>query len=390
MAQEICSELASLSLVPAINATGVILHTGLGRARFARSVAEHVAIIARSHATLEIDPSTGDRGDRQTHVARLLSELTGAEGALVVNNCAGAVVLTLSALCRGQKVILSRGQMVEIGGAFRMPEIVLQSGCEMVEVGCTNKTRISDYERAAAPDVAAILRCHPSNFAIVGFSEEPSLSELSALARREGRLLIDDLGSGCLIDTSAYGLPHQPTVQESLAQGADLVTFSGDKWLGGPQAGVIVGRQDLIDSLNKHPLARALRADKLALGALEATLRLHLEKRHEEIPVWGSVARPLEDIRRAAQRIKRACRTPCEVLRATTEIGSGSAPGVGLPTFCLAVRPHRPARLAVDLRRHTPPIFARVANDAVWIDPRTLTRQEETVVARFLSTWRES
>jgi L-seryl-tRNA(Ser) seleniumtransferase len=358
------------SLGPAINLCGVILHTGLGRARLAPSVAARIAEVAASHSLVELDRESGKRGDRQAHARALLQALTGAEETLVVNNAAAGVFLSLSALCAGREVILSRGQMVEIGGSFRMPDIVRQSGCRLVEVGCTNKTRMSDYTDAFTGDTAAILRCHPSNFKIVGFSEEPSLSDLVGLARERGALCIDDVGSGCLVDTAQYGLSRQPTMQEAVEAGADVVIASGDKLLGGPQAGLIVGRREAIEAIRRHPLARAVRVDKLTLAGLEATLRLYTEGRECEIPVIRYLSRPLDEVRGLAEQLA-ASFPGASIEEGQTEVGGGSVPGEGIATWRAGLPSDDPDALAKRLRNACPAVIGRIEQGRVWLDPRT-------------------
>jgi L-seryl-tRNA(Ser) seleniumtransferase len=283
------------SLAPLINATGVIVHTNLGRAPLSAQARAAVARVAAGYSALEYDLPAGERGSRSVHAASLLARLTGAEAAFVVNNNAAAVLLMLTALCQGREVIISRGQLVEIGGGFRVPDVMAQSGARLVEVGTTNRTHLYDYARAITPETGAILVAHHSNFKIVGFTSEPSLAELAALAREHELLLLYDQGSGALLDTAAYGLDPEPLVQDALAAGADLVTFSGDKLLGGPQAGILAGRRDLVAAVARHPLARAVRPDKLCLAALSATLVAYLTGRApEQIPVWQMIARPAE------------------------------------------------------------------------------------------------
>jgi L-seryl-tRNA(Ser) seleniumtransferase len=384
LATQEAERLQAVSLRPAVNLSGVILHTGLGRARLAPSAAAAVAQVAASHSTLEFDLESGERGERQDHVRGLLRKLTGAEDALVVNNAAAGVVLALSALAQGREVILSRGQMVEIGGSFRMPEIVKQSGCQLVEVGCTNKTHLSDYKKAFSEETAAILRCHPSNFQIVGFTEQPPLSDLVALASEHGALCIDDMGTGCLVDTTAFGLPKQTTIPEAVAAGAHLVIASGDKLLGGPQAGIILGKAELVQQLKSHPLARALRADKLCLAALEATLRLYSTGREMEIPCLGYLARPLAQVKRAAQQLARAYPGMARIKPTTTQVGGGCAPGAGVPSFAAVLQTEKAADLAARLRAHRPPIVGRVQDGAVWLDPRTAEADEVRLVAKAL------
>ncbi|MBV6459837.1 MAG: L-seryl-tRNA(Sec) selenium transferase [Fimbriimonadaceae bacterium] len=374
---------ASTSLKPAINATGVILHTGLGRARLSNAATESVTAVAGSNATLEISLETGERGDRQSHVRELLRELTGAEDALVVNNCAGALYLSLAALCRGGGVILSRGQMVEIGGSFRMPDIIADTGCRLVEVGCTNRTRLSDYERAVGEDTKAILRCSPSNFQMTGFVSQPELGELAALAQRSGSLLIDDLGHGCLIDVREFGLRQVTTLGESISAGSHLVLGSGDKLLGGPQAGIAVGSNEAIAAMKKHPLARAFRIDKLSLAALAATLTQYRDGTWRSIPLWTAVSRTLETVKKDAKAIARSWHG-AEIQRAETEIGGGSLPGEGIPTWRVGLAAPDPVALATLLRNGKPSIFGRIERDRVWLDPRTLDPDEVRAVAKRL------
>ena len=294
------------SVQPVINASGVVLHTGLGRARLADAAVLAIGEAAAHHATVEFDLVSGARGDRQDHVRDLICEFTGAPDALVVNNCASTVLLSLAALGFGKSVILSRGQMVEIGGAPRMPDVVRQSGAQLVEVGCTNKTHLRDYEEAIDASTAVILRCHPSNFRVTGFTEEPTLPELAALARSKGVKLIDDVGSGCLVDTTRFGLPHEPRFGDAVRQGADLELSSGDKMLGGPQAGLIIGSPEAIKLLREHPIARAVRIDKLTLAGLAATLKLYREGRELEIPTLRALSEPLESVRLKAERLATA------------------------------------------------------------------------------------
>jgi L-seryl-tRNA(Ser) seleniumtransferase len=359
-----------------INASGVILHTGLGRARLAPSVHNAMESVLHSHSALEINLETGERGDRQLHVKELLCRLTGAEDAFVVNNCAAAVVLTLSALCADKEVILSRGEMVEIGGAFRMPDIIKQSGAKLVEVGCTNKTRLSDYREAIADQTAAILRCHPSNFKVVGFTESVPTSELATL----GVPVIDDAGSGCLVDLRPFGLPRTPLLGESLRHGAAVTMASGDKLLGGPQAGIILGSPELIAKIKRHPLARAFRIDKLSLAALEATLRLYWEGREASIPTLEAMGRPLEHVKQMAERIAGA--RPDGIVRpGSTEVGGGSAPGEGIPTYRAGFPD---ASLVHRLRGGNPPIIAYVEDGHTWLDPRTMDEMEVELACQAL------
>ena len=359
------------TLRPVINATGVIIHTNLGRAPLSDAARAAVQAAAGMYNTLEYDLDAGARGSRLIHAARLLAEVTGAEAGLVVNNNAAGLVLLLSALAQGREVIISRGQLVEIGGGFRVPEVMAQSGALLVEVGTTNRTRAADYERAITENTALIMRAHASNFKQVGFTESAPLDELADIAHRHGLLLVDDLGSGALLDTAPFGLDHEPTVQESLHAGADLVAFSGDKLLGGPQAGILVGRAGIVETLKRHPLARAIRADKLCLAALAATLD-HYRKGEAlaQIPVWRMIARPADDIRREARRWAR--RVGGQVVAGESTVGGGSLPGATLPTWLLALNVPDPDGFAARLRAADPPIVARIADGRVLLDPRTV------------------
>ncbi len=369
------------TLTPVINATGVIIHTNLGRAPLSDDAIAAVAGVGGGYSTLEFDVKTGGRGSRLLHPERLLTTLTGAEAALVVNNCAAALVLLLAALARGREVVLSRGQSVEIGGGFRIPEIMAESGARLVEVGTTNRTHADDYARAITPDTALLMRVHSSNFKQIGFVEETPLEDIARIAHAHGLYAVDDLGSGALIDTAAYGLAHEPTPMESLAAGFDLVAFSGDKLLGGPQAGILVGRKAIIDQLKRHPLARAVRADKMTLAALVATLR-HYRKGEavERIPVLRMIARPLDDIRAQAARWAEALGGT--VIAGESTVGGGSLPGEMLPTALLALRPPSADAFAAKLRAGETPIIARIADGQVLFDPRTvLDGQEEALMA---------
>ncbi len=373
-AADFAVQMTSPSVKRVINASGVILHTGIGRSRIANAAADAIEIAARHHSAVEIDLESGKRGDRQEHVRGLLCDLTGAADALVVNNCAAAVFLSLAAHCAGKGVYLSRGQMVEIGGSFRMPDIVKQSGCKLIEVGCTNKTRISDYK--FEEDAAAILRCHPSNFKVIGFVEEPSVEELAAHAHANGWILIDDIGSGALAGSLPDLLQEEPVVQRSLSAGANLVLSSGDKLLGGTQAGIILGSKSAIQAIRQHPLTRAMRIDKLSLAGLEATLRLHAQSRSDEIPTMWAIRRPLEEVKRAAFRIQKAIGKSAYLEAGFTEIGGGSAPGTGISTFRVGIRTKNAEEFAKRLRLSTPAILGRIERDIVWIDPRTMDEQD--------------
>ncbi len=350
-----------------LNATGVVVHTNLGRAPLPEAAVERLVATGRSYSNLEYDLAEGRRGSRQEHVAGLLRRLTGAEAALVVNNNAGAVLLALAAVAEGRDVLVSRGELIEIGDGFRIPDVLARSGARLVEVGTTNRTRAADYERASGPETAAILRVHQSNFRQVGFTEQPGLAELAAVAARHGLALVDDLGSGALLP-----LADEPTARESLAAGADLVCFSGDKLLGGPQAGIVVGRADPVERLRRHPLQRALRADKLTLAALEGTLALYLdpERARSEIPVLRMLDEPGERVRERAQRLAEA--VGGEVEETVARVGGGALPLLELPSFACAVE----ESLTAPLRLAEPPLVGIVRDGRLLLDCRTLTDAE--------------
>ncbi|HEY9077515.1 MAG TPA: L-seryl-tRNA(Sec) selenium transferase [Anaerolineaceae bacterium] len=365
------------SLTPVINATGVILHTNLGRAPISRAALQATTALAEGYTTLEYDLEHGSRGSRSVHAENLLKHLTGAEAALVVNNNAAAVLLVLSALAKRKRVIISRTQLVEIGGGFRVPEVMIQSGAKLVEIGTTNRVHITDYQAALEEPAAVVLRAHHSNFKIIGFSVEPALSEIVKIAHAQGVLVVDDLGSGTLLDTSNYGLAHEPMVQESIEAGADLVCFSGDKLLGGPQAGIIVGKASLLAKVKKHPLARAVRADKLCLGALSATLLHYMrDEADREIPVWKMIAATPELVRSRAVYWQSILGTG-EIIRGQSTIGGGSLPEETLPTFLLALQVKHPNRFLAKLRQARPPVIARLDEDRVVIDPRTVLPEQD-------------
>ncbi len=367
------------SLRPVINATGVIIHTNLGRAPLSDAAQAAIQQAAAQYNTLEFDLEDGKRGSRLRHAGDLICALTGAEAALVVNNNAAALVLILSALAQGREVIISRGQLVEIGGGFRVPEVMAQSGAILREVGATNRTRAADYERAIHEQSALLLRAHASNFKMIGFTEETPLGEMAAVAHRHDLLLVDDLGSGALLDTAQFGLAHEPTVQESLTAGVDLVAFSGDKLLGAPQAGIIAGKKTLVDRLKQHPLARAIRADKLCLAGLAATLD-HYRKGEAlaHVPVWRMISRPLADIQQTATAWAEA--VGGRVVAGESTVGGGSLPGATLPTALLALTVSHPDAYLAQLRAATVPIIARIADDRVLFDPRTVPPGQENVL----------
>jgi L-seryl-tRNA(Ser) seleniumtransferase len=358
-----------------LNATGVLVHTNLGRAPLAEAALERVRDAA-AYSNLEYDLSSGSRGSRQDHVAPLLRRLIGAEAAIVVNNNAAAILLALAALAEGREVIVSRGELIEIGDGFRIPDVLARSGAGLVEVGTTNRTRAADYERAIGPDTALLLRVHQSNFRVVGFTEQPRLDELAAVARRHELPLLDDLGSGALVDVEG-----EPTPAAALAAGAELVCFSGDKLLGGPQAGIVAGRADLVERLRRHPLHRALRSDKLTLAALEGTLALYLD-RPDEIPVLRMLREPAEAVRGRAERLARA--TGGAVEETVARVGGGALPLAELPSFACAVE----EGLAAALRMHEPPVIAVVRDGRTLLDCRTLTDSEADEVAQAVARMR--
>jgi L-seryl-tRNA(Ser) seleniumtransferase len=373
------------TLVAVINATGVVLHTNLGRAPLSRAALQAIQELSQGYANLEYDLEKGQRGSRTVHAEDLLRQITGAEAAMVVNNNASAVMLILTALARRKSVLIARSQLVEIGGGFRIPDVMRQSGARLLEVGATNRVHLYDYEQAIAEGpVALVMRAHRSNFQIIGFTSEPDLEEIVRVAHKANIPVADDLGSGSLLDTAVYGLGHEPMVQESLAEGADLVCFSGDKLLGGPQAGVIVGRADLVARLKKHPLARAIRADKLCLAALSATLLHYLkDEAEQEIPIWRMISTSSEETRERAESWKSHLGQG-EVISGESTIGGGSLPGECLPTYLLALRTASANRLLARLRTGTPPIIGRAQEQLVVLDPRTvLPEQEETLLAKL-------
>ncbi len=380
------------SLRRVINATGVILHTNLGRAPLGRAALSALERIGGAYSNLEYDLARGERGRREVHCQDVLSRLLGVEAALVVNNNAAAVLLVLNTLAEGGEVIVSRGELIEIGGAFRLPEIMEKSGAILREVGTTNRTRLSDYERAITDRTRLILRAHWSNFRIIGFTERPSLRDLVALAHRHGLPCYEDLGSGCLVDLSPWGIPDEPAVPRALAEGVDVCSFSGDKVLGGPQAGIIVGRREIIERLARNPLMRVVRPDKLTLAALEATLRLYVSGRTEDIPALRMIAMSPSELRRRAQRLARQVkRAVGEMLRVrlregTSVIGGGAAPEAKLPTTLIAVaHPELSAEeLEARLRAHDPPIIARIEQEEVVLDLRAVFPEEEREVVRAL------
>lgn len=375
------------SLRRVINATGVVLHTNLGRAPLSPQAVAAAQEAALHYSNLEFELDSGERGSRLSHIEGLLARLTGAEAAIVVNNNASAVLLGLSALAQGREVVISRSQLVEIGGGFRIPDVLRQSGAHLVEVGTTNRTYIADYEAVITDRTAALLRVHSSNFKIVGFTESVPLVQMVALAHECNLVVLDDLGSGCLLDTAPFGLDHEPTVQESMAAGADLIFFSGDKLLGGPQAGLVVGRAALVARLRRHPLARAVRIDKMSLAALAVTLLHYLRgEALTAIPIWCMIARSPASLEEQARAWAARLGEGAMAVPGESYVGGGSLPGSSLPTFLTAVTPQltdgespgaAAQRLAARLRRGDPAVVARIENDRILLDPRTVLPEEE-------------
>jgi L-seryl-tRNA(Ser) seleniumtransferase len=369
------------SLRRILNATGVIVHTNLGRAPLAEEALERVHEVARGYSNLELDLSSGTRGSRQDHVASILRRLTGAEAALVVNNNAAAVLLALAALADGREVIVSRGELIEIGDGFRIPDVLARSGARLVEVGTTNRTRASDYEGAVGPETALLLRVHQSNFRVVGFTEQPRVEELAAVARRHELPLVDDLGSGALTASSNLQLADEPSARDALAAGADLVCFSGDKLLGGPQAGIVAGRADLVERLRRHPLQRALRADKLTLAALEGTLQLYLDA-PERIPVLRMLGEDVDAVRARAERLVGL--VDGELEQTVARVGGGALPLTELPSFACALE----EELAAPLRASELPVVGIVRDGRLLLDCRTLTDADVGEVAEAVRACR--
>ncbi len=374
----------------AINATGVILHTGLGRAVLPAAAIENLVQNLMGYCILEIDCNTGERTIRDVAVKDLLCILTNAEDATVVNNNAGAILLTLASLAKGKEVIVSRGQLVEIGGSFRVPEIMSQSGAKLVEVGCTNSTHLSDYENAISENTAAILFVHTSNFKIAGFSNEVPLENLADLAHKNNLLLIEDSGSGAILDFSSWGLRGDPIVPQSLNKGADVVTFSADKLLGSCQAGIILGKQSLLKKIRKHPLARVLRVDKLTLSVLEATLQLYTQNRHQEIPTFAMLTEDIKNIRNNAEKLAKEIAENCECIEIKVEqsqamAGSGSFPTLNIPSYAVMIKTKISSfELAKKMRNLPIPIFTRLDNDYIIMDVRTLLTNQIEVIAKSL------
>lgn len=375
-----------------VNATGVILHTGLGRAVLPKAAMDALAAEQRGYSLLEVERASGERSFREAHVVDLIREITGAEAATVVNNNAGATLLALAALAGGREVITSRGQLVEIGGSFRIPDVMKQSGAALVEVGTTNKTYLSDYEGAITERTALLMRVHTSNYRIIGFTHFPTLPELVALGRSRGVAVMDDLGSGAFVDLAPFGVTDEPRVQDSVKAGADVITFSGDKLLGGPQGGLIVGRKDSVARIRKHPLFRALRVDKLTLTALEATLKLYLDRDRlfRELPTLRMISMSLDECERRAltlaAKLKGMPGLGLEVADDFSEFGGGSVPTQQIPTKVVALRPAALSleALAARLRSGSPCVFCRVQHERALLDVRTLQEGEDDEIAASL------
>lgn len=393
-ALQILDELETHSLRRVLNLTGTVLHTNFGRAPLAESALQAVVDVSRGYSTLEYDLAQGARGERHVHVEELICRLTGAEAALAVNNNAGAVLLSLSALAGGKSALVSRGELIEIGGAFRIPEIMAAGGVKLVEVGATNKTHRKDFQQAITPETALILKVHTSNYRILGYTAAVSGEELAKLGHEHGIPVLEDLGSGLLHDLSFLGLPQEPTVRMSLAAGIDIVTFSGDKLLGGPQAGLIAGRKEYISKLKKHPLARALRLDKMTLVALEATLRLYLDPQRafREVPTLQMLATSAEEVQgRCRQQLPAlrgavSERAGLEIVAATATVGGGAMPLAELPGFAIAVSPRQISlqTLSERLRQGNPPVIGRIQDDRLLLDPRTLLPGEDHLLVAAL------
>jgi L-seryl-tRNA(Ser) seleniumtransferase len=373
-------------LRPVINATGIVLHTNLGRAPLGRDILENVMRVAEGYSNLEYNLEKGERGSRYDHIVKLIKEITTAESSMIVNNNAAAVLLTVNTLSNGKEVIVSRGELVEIGGAFRIPDVIEKSGAKLIEVGTTNRTRLSDYEDAIGPETGMILKVHTSNYRIVGFTEDVSAADLVALGKKYKIPVVEDLGSGCLLDLSRYGLPKEPTVIETVKSGVDIVTFSGDKLLGGGQAGFILGKEDIVDKIKGNPLNRALRIDKFTLAAAEATLLIYkdVEIAVKRIPALSMITMPYEKtqarVKRIVRRVNSVPHPGFDVISAddSSQSGGGSFPMVDIPTKVVLIFPLEisSSKLEERLRAQDPPIITRIAQERVIIDPRTVTDRE--------------
>ncbi len=378
------------SLRAVINASGVVLHTNLGRAPLAREALEHLADVSTCYSNLEYDLDRGARGKRDAHTDRLFCQLLGAEKTLVVNNNAAAVLLALNTLAEGAEVVVSRGELIEIGGSFRIPDVCAKSGAILREVGTTNRTRIGDYAAAISERTRVLLRVHPSNFRIVGFTERPSLVEFVELAQRHNLISMEDLGSGCLVDLSPYGIRDEPTASASLNAGVDVITFSGDKLLGGPQAGILAGKREPLERIRKNPLFRALRVDKLTIAALEATISLYLQGKTQAIPALRMIQLSRQSIQqraaRLAERISAHPQFSARVQDGDSLIGGGSTPAQALPTALLAVTHSRHSAQELErfLRQNSPPVIARVEQDTLLLDLRTVFEEQDEELIRAL------
>ena len=382
-------------LRPVINATGIVLHTGLGRAPMATEAINAIEAIASGYASLEVDLKSGERSQRVKSVEKLLRQLTGAEAATVVNNNAGATVITLAAMASGREVIVSRSELVEIGGSFRLPDVMSASGATLREVGTTNKTRINDYRDAITPETAALMRVHSSNYAVVGFTESPTLEELVALSRQRNVPFIDDIGSGALVDFAKYGVMDEPLATESIKAGADLVLFSGDKLLGGPQCGIIAGRKSLVQKIAKHPLMRAFRVDKMTLAALAATLRLYQDPdtAEQSVPLLSLLSTSLENLKNRAERIAPQLAASdgiasAEPIESTSFVGGGSLPTQELATWCIALRPSEGNvdRLSARLRKGAPSVFGRISDDRLLLDLRSVFPRDDVDIVKAVNS----
>ena len=372
------------SIRPVINATGVILHTNLGRAPLSQSAVQAVLKGLSGYSTLEYDVLTGERSHRSNYSENLLQKLLGVESALVVNNNAAAVLLVLGALANKRRVIISRGQLVEIGGGFRIPDVMLQSGAKLVEIGTTNQVHLSDYQSALVEPTGLVLHVHSSNFKIIGFTSEPTLSEIAKISHDAGVPMVDDLGSGALLDTSIFGLAHEPTVQESIKAGVDVVCFSGDKLFGGPQAGIIVGKKQYLDRIKKYPLSRVIRADKTLLLGLEATLLHYLkDEAIREIPVWKMISFSLDELLVRVKNWQKVLQSG-EVCKNYSTIGGGSLPGETLATWVLAISINKPDEFASRLRSQSPGVIARIQDEKVLFDPRTVLPDQDDILLSIL------
>jgi L-seryl-tRNA(Ser) seleniumtransferase len=391
-------ERMKMSFRSVINATGVVVHTNLGRSLLSSAALDALAKAGAHYNNLEFELEDGSRGSRQVHLKRLLCELTGAESALVVNNNAAAVLLALTAHANGMEVIVSRGQLIEIGGSFRLPDVMAQSGARLVEVGTTNKTYLEDYRRAITSETAMIMRAHPSNYSIVGFTSEAGMKELANLTREYELVLLDDLGSGVYIDLSGHGLSYEPTINRSLEEGADLVCFSGDKLLGGPQAGIVLGKADLVEAMAKHPLARAVRVGKLTIAAMEATLRHYLdpEKAVSEIPTLAMLTTSPAILRKRARTLAKRLNADgefdAEVTEDVSRAGGGALPMEDLPTWVITVtsRQYKTSTLEESLRRADPPLICRIRDDRIILDMRTVRDEEIDLIAGIFNSIAEA